>query len=364
MNKKSSKRKRSLGQQEKGTQSSTSETTIGLKNLPLIRSILKDLRFYKNVKDDLKWYHSTRDKQITLETTPPKTENIELHCAWVTEAFTPSKINRLVESLRKLGWYNSTDAISTGKDLIDWVTNRQNLGGGSAWINGGLITTNRNQGNFILGHYRYARLPKGVSFGRLSLHHVTSSLTLVTVQFVFNDEIGHSLNRPLNDKYETKVDYDRSGLKFKAALFNEVDRQKQQAVKEKIEAIHANLYSWFSVNLPGHFSSSKAKVLPTVDLITSKEYKQEIDSGSQIRNDYLSILLTQDADIWKYTKNDAIELRVNTRSNKATALLFGNLNDMRKYSNEYGCKIREALTASLWSLPQKLDSLKCHVSTC
>ena len=56
-----------------------------------------------DAEEDLAYYRQ-RDLERNLETTPPSDERVELHCIWAVEFYTPSYADKLLTSLKVLGW--------------------------------------------------------------------------------------------------------------------------------------------------------------------------------------------------------------------------------------------------------------------
>lgn len=278
----------------------------------------------KSLKQD---YHEERDSEELTKTVPPDSEEIEFHCTWVSEVYTPSGIDTLIKCLKRLGWDKPEGPILYPSNLTDWIKQSRSSGRRGMRIDGGMILSHEdNRYHDGLVSRRRGNLPAGVDYARLQLHNRTSSLTVVTIQFVFNDEITEVLNSLLkNTAYKTKVRYYSSGAEYKSAV-----EQKKQAIKEKREEIHASLYSWFRENLPGHFSSSDPGIFPTVDLITSRLYKHG-DEDVSPPPDYIELIFGYDVDIWE--REQSLELRISRiDTEKAVITLFGNFDEMTQIS--------------------------------
>jgi hypothetical protein len=304
-----------------------SSLRTGFKELPFVRTMRNNLQFYKHVQSSLRWYHDDRDPKRLLETAPPDSEKIEIHCTWVTEAFTPSNISHLIESLRTLGWDTPSGGVESDPSLSEWILQGRSHGGGSSWCDGGFIFPPEKAGSLFPGRKRIAALPSGVDYGRLFVHNITSSLTLVTIQFVFDDNTAQCLNKPLRSLYRTKAKYRWRGVKLCVASFNDPIHPKGQAVDNERNAIHARIYLWFRENLPGHYSSLKPLTLPTVDLITSLEYQRPDENEYTYKHDYLGMLFGPAAEFWR-SKGGNLELVISSRKDKHASILFGNYNDL------------------------------------
>ena len=264
--------------------SQQSKKTSLWRQVPLIKTALKRRTFYKTVRESLQWHHNERDSEELAKTIPPKKENLELHCVWVTEAYGPSNIDRLIVNLKDLGWDIPERNIGNRENLADWIKHGRSSGLGGSWINGGIILSRGDKARFVGSDIRRTKLPGGVDYGYLSIRNVTSSLTLVTIQFIYCDETGASLNRPFNSSYSTKVKYLPSLLRSSGATYIGAVEQKRQAIKNELDSIHLKLHEWFNKNMPGHFSALGMNDFPTVDLITSRLYEQQSEDTKKLRD--------------------------------------------------------------------------------
>lgn len=317
---------------------------INKQKIPIIRTLWKKWKFYRSVQDSLKWHLNDDDPKKNMSTLPPKDENVELHCIWVTEAYTPTTIHLLINSLKKLGWDIPEKPIGTAQSLIEWIQKGRGIGLRSSWTNGGIILSRNDTDRFLGVDIRRSKLPLGVDYARLSVRNATSSLTFVTIQFVFDDSVANSLNSPLNKSYKTKVEYYPSLLKSKGATFIGVIEQKRQTIKKEFDLIHSRIYQWFNDNIPGQFCLSKANALPTVDLITSRKYKQPKE-GVRLQDDYIDLLFPYDIERWKWKEGSNLEFRISWSSTHNT--LFGNYEQLTHDIEGYGGKNRSALTSKL-----------------
>lgn len=328
-----------------------------LYKIPVVRTILKKIRFFHTIQKSLKWCHKEVDLKEISKTFPPASEKIELHCSWITEAYAPSNIDNLISSLKKLGWEKAEMGAGDEKNLTEWIVEERNLSFSDSWMSGGLILSH-NDLRFSAVNKRYAKLPKGVDYANLSIRNIASSLTIVTIQFIYCEEITNDLCRIFYKSYKTKVKYHPSVFRAKGARYLGVVGQKRRALKKKIDAIHTELYAWFSKNLPGHFSLSAAGVFPTADLITSRLYEQNKESDIHHRDHYANLLFDYAVDVWRCKKDAALEFRLPwCKTKNKIAALFGNYNKLTQNTNEYGGKGRLGLTNKLNLLFDKTMSL-------
>lgn len=318
------------------------------KKIPIIRFALKRLDFYRSTERILKSHFYDYEFKDPANTLPPQSENIELHCTWITEAYGPSNIEGLLKALTKLNWDEPENTFSRKESLTEWIKQARKNSSSSFWINGGVIHSQRDKNRFFGGDSRYAELPEGVDFARLSLCNVTSSLTLVTVQFVFSDDAAASMNQLFRDASRTKVKYRPSILNAKTATFEEPVKQKRQAINEKLSKHHAKLSSWFTTNIPGYFASLKTDSFPTVDLITSRLYEQPNEGASHLNDRYVDLMFNYGVEAWKCTTDPNLEFRLPGHlSEQPVATLFGNYDKLTLDINSYGGKNRAAFTSKL-----------------
>jgi len=319
-------------------------TRPNFEKLPVIRGLLRKWNFYKCVQESLKWRHVNCDGKELIKNTPSESEKIELHCAWVTEAFTPSNINKLINLLKKIGWDNCEKNIGEEDSLIKWIKEGRSFSGSDSWMNGGVILSRSDTSRFPVSNIRRTKLPENVDYGRLSIRNVTPSLTLVTIQFVFKSEVDDCLNELLKASYKSKIQYRPSIFNAKSAIYVGVIEQKKEAIEKKINEIHAPLYSWFNDNLPGYYFSSGG-AMPTVDMITSRVYEQSGQNPSNFRDSYFDLMFNHNMELWQCKEDSNLELRLSRRnSEEPTAILFGNYNKLIQGLGNYGGEDRGALT--------------------
>lgn len=322
----------------------TSWKVINLEHLTLVRGIHRRFNFYKSVRQSLKWFHEEHDHIENQATSLPQSETIEMPCAWVTEAYTPSNIDTLLASLKSLGWDLPRSKTGLRENLGDWIRERRRYGTGGAWINGGVVVRPGTNPGSLDPDVRTVSLPPGVSYGRLSISHVLHSLTLVTMQFVFDDSLAKSFNPIFDLKYHTKVKYGPGPFGGdKQARFIEVSHQKAEAVENHFRDIHTNLYRWFATNLPGYYSQFYPSSLPTIDLLTSLK-NQPPRSTNRQQSRHLEILFGQTPETWKCKKPKYLDLRLGRRNLQNTAILFGDFHQLASDLESYGGKNRDALT--------------------
>lgn len=355
------------------TKSEQSKKDSFWRKIPVVSTVLKRWDFYKITRDSLRWHRDKHDPKELAKTMPPDTENIELHCVWVSEAYSPSNINRLIATLKKLGWDTPEKNIGERESLTGWIRQGRSFGLGSSWKNGGIILSRGDNARFFGSDIRRAKLPHGVEYGYLSIRNITSSLTLVTIQFVLNDEAAASLNTPFNGTYRTKVEYRPSMLNSKGAAYIGAVEQKRRAIQKELDIIHSNFHDWFRKNLPGYFASLGTGDFPTIDLITSRLYEQPSDEDKKFKEHYTDLMFDYGVEIWKCKTDSNLELRLPCRrADRPIAALFGNYDKLTENNETYGGKNRSGLvnklhlafgeTMALWTTQNLLLSYESQLS--
>ncbi len=339
-----------------------------IKKIPFIKYAIKKIDNRKIIKRELEYLHNERDPKELKKITPPKGEKIEIHCAWVSEVFTPSNINRLLKALKRLKWDYPENNLGTKISLTNWVTQGRSHGDQSSWINGGIVLSNDDKNRFPGSEIRRAKLPNNVDYCILSLHNISSSVTIVTMQFIFNNKADIPLNKSLSHVHKTKIK--RIGDR-KISFIGPI-HQKKESVKIQFDALHINLNTWFNKYFPGHFSTTK-KSLPTISLVTTKKYKISGKKVSVFKDHYSDMLFDYDMENWTSKNMPELQLRTNINK-KSLGVLFGNFSELTKNGMEpYGGKNREGLarkfnaeiinTMALWSIHHLLLSFEKQLST-
>ena len=169
--------------------------------------------------------------------------------------------------------------------------------------------------------------------------NITSSITLVTIQFIFSDEVANSLNEPFSILHKTEA----KRKSAKIISFVGPVEQKRKLVQKQFKNVHAGLHLWFYKNFPGHFALSKEK-LPTISLVTTAEYKQDLTQKNIPKDHYSDMLFDYGTENWTSKNIPELELRV--QLNKGSlGILFGNFGDLTQNDlKQYGGTNRESIT--------------------
>ena len=123
------------------------------------------------------------DPTEQAQSRPPPREAIEWHLTYLAEAYLPSHAERLREGLVAAGW----TAGGVGRQADPVPAMRASAGGG--WTQLGVLVPPSAQST-AFGGMRPAALPDGVASVRVALWSVTSSLTVVSAGFEWDEHSG------------------------------------------------------------------------------------------------------------------------------------------------------------------------------
>ena len=306
--------------------------------------ISKKLAFYKRMEQSLDEYGSDFDEPQLKRAVPPKDELLRLRSTWVSEVFTSSQTESLLRSISKLGW-DKIDPANKHHDIASWIRHSRSAGDGQGWINGGVVREIKNANKSLMERIgsRYTKLPEGVEFAHLYIHKVSSSITVVVIQFVYKSDVSESINIPLNSiDYKPYLRYYPSKLRAKNVSYIGSAEQKKESLSDTLNTAHRPLYSWFNDNLPGYFSSGGSE-LPAVDFITTEKFKFKNDDDANIP-EYLEPIFGYGKEHWVSEAKNGLRLLLPFYSrNNESNLLFGNEKELLKNTGIYGAQ--DKLTA-------------------
>ena len=238
-----------------------------------------------------------------LETSPPEDERIDMRCLWAVEFYTPSHVDKLLDSLRKLGW--DQEDIPRRDSPASWVTSTRLVSQrGGSWLNLGIIRP-LNDTSPWPSRDRTAPLPMHVHYARGGLYSLTPSLTCIVMCFVFEESLQSRLEEVLRRDRQTFI----KPLRRVRQIFDPETQKREEVRLVRHECVNLAA-DWFKEQLPGVFCSGLlGDQLPTCELTTLQKaepfpsLKAEPPPPS-----YLRILeLDFSLDAWKST--DATSLK-------------------------------------------------------
>ncbi|HEY2353793.1 MAG TPA: hypothetical protein VGH79_02695 [Gaiellaceae bacterium] len=196
------------------------------------------------------------------KTTPPADEQIRTRAVWAVEIYTPLHAAKLVERLRALG----VDIDPTFERPTEYVRKGRSFPYGGAWINLGPFVPRDAEGLAFLGRIA-ADLPPGVTAAFPSVWTLTSSLTALVLQFVFEAERAEAVERVAR-----RNDFEAQGrlLERGGVSVAPPDMVKQRAVEDARRELRAMPVDWIADKVPGAFSARGRSKMPTAELVTTE----------------------------------------------------------------------------------------------
>jgi hypothetical protein len=208
----------------------------------------------EQIAADLEWHRREVDPGENEETTPPADERIETCCIWVTECYPPSHATALVSGLKKLGWDKRRPTDLYGDEVTAWLERERGHPYGGASLNLGHIVRQGEGGRFIGADARIADLPEEVDYAYGYVRNLLPSLTVLTIQFMLDDQGAKSLEETARSTFETRVEK-RDGVRH----FITTMSQKKEAAHEARAELRARCCRWFRDHVSGLFSAGEGE---------------------------------------------------------------------------------------------------------
>ena len=201
-----------------------------------------------------------RDAKANADSLPEEGTSSELLCLWVIEFYTPSHVQNLISAFENLGWDKDESGHS---NPVEWLQDLRSKGG-EGWFNLGLLRRLDDNGGIPFIERKIV-LPEGIQYAYAHLYSLTSSLTCITVCFVFGDKYVCAYDNTIKQNYNT---YFESLSKGYAIL--DPRSQKQRLIDGIRKEIRQNTAAWFQKHMPGIFSSISGNPFPTSEFIVLK----------------------------------------------------------------------------------------------
>jgi hypothetical protein len=221
------------------------------------------------------------DAHWNNETRLPENEAVHLGGVTVVEAFTPSTVSKLYDTLNK--WprgFGGSDR-DFAADL-----ERSRTGGSGGWTNLGLV---RRPGHFIMGEgHNDSTLPPGVQAVWLTLSYLMPSVAVVCATFTFEDDAA-DMSDLLRTDFETKIEdfrivvhgrfgrlrgrlpWSRPRNHSGTAQIRNVMAGKTRAVQRRVQEREAECARWFFSRFEGRFAAADSEARPTVRLMFTEQ---------------------------------------------------------------------------------------------
>lgn len=243
----------------------------------------------KHLKE-MRDYHLKKDPEENLQVSPPDNEHVDVLCYWGLEYYTPNHIEKLISSVRRLGWVD--DDRGPNRDVATWLRQARSRTFSGGWTNVGTLKRAGDQD--FWGLTRSAPLPAGVRYGQAYLFDLTPSLTCMAIKFVFDDRTKKSYEAILRTSHATILRPTRNGHTILSPRF----RKPEEIAKER-ERLARSVSAWFRKNAPGIFSRS-SDFCPTCEFMYLGSQEPFPDDKSDRSRDYLTSLgIRYESNAWK-----------------------------------------------------------------
>lgn len=202
-------------------------------------------------------FHEERDRKSFENAALPSGEELRIGCVWVFEAFLSSHSDALHRRLEALGLHRRFGSEESATEALERSRKRIHRGGGRPL--GYLVPRSRE--GFSLG--RKADLPLGVESVFFELHMISSSTSILSAQFRFDEQTARSIEEPLKTLYQTCVRRTHTGFAIPSG-----SHLREDAVKELRAMLRRRCVRWMNSNLPGAFAELQLGESPSVELLT------------------------------------------------------------------------------------------------
>lgn len=217
------------------------------------------------VAQELQRRGAAEDPGDNADTRLPSDEQALIPVIWLAEVFTPTTLPSLLSGVRELT-SRASERWSHKHDAIEWIITTRRRGGGGQLR---LPFVRKGNGPSILLSEIYDQTPPGIDTIYLSLHTLTSTVTVLTAQFHLNDDRARKLEEILNQDLATGIELPQHG----GFSILRVKEQKANAVEAWRTALRQDATSWLAEHFPGSFHRSALGQLPTIELMLTRQYR-------------------------------------------------------------------------------------------
>jgi hypothetical protein len=223
-----------------------------------VRTYLRNRRWEREFTRAESW--SLHDPESTI---PPEGERLTFHAVWAVEVYTPAHVDRLFERLESLGFGPQRESREAG--IREQIERIRSTPRGGTWMNLGFIVPPGSPG-FMFDRIDLP-LPEGVRCARPALHALTSSVTVLVVQFVLNDDAATAFDAlSYETDFKPQARRRRNGF-----LVSPSDQVKQTKLRELRADVRSRCANWLADQLPGAFASGLGgSPMPTAELVTTE----------------------------------------------------------------------------------------------
>jgi len=215
------------------------------------------------LEESLAFHREHRTPILAPErTTHPEDEHVRTHAVWAVEIYTPLHAAKLVERLKVLG----VDTDRPFGSPTESVRRGRSFPYGGTWVNLGPFVPRDSEGLAFLGRIA-TDLPPGVTAAFPSVWTLTSSLTALVLQFVFEEELAEAV-----ECVARRNDFEARGrlLEGGGVSVEPPEMVKQSAIEGARRDLRRLPVEWIADNVPGAFTAGGGSTMPTAELMTSE----------------------------------------------------------------------------------------------
>ncbi len=221
------------------------------------------------------------DKRDNEQTRLPPSEEIHFGGVVLTEAFTPSTVSALYETLKR--W--PAESESRRQERLEGLA-RSRGGSRGGWQDLGVV---RPAGQWVMGPgYNDADLPPGVDAVWLNVSYVTPALAMVVATFTLSEDSG-DLSGLLRGDYESRavdtqiripgrlgavrarLPWSRPARYGVGYTMSRAEDEKRRACHDRIRQHERECSKWFFAKFPGRFARAKTEDRPIIRMLFTSE---------------------------------------------------------------------------------------------
>ena len=257
-------------------------------------------------ENSLRFYRES-DAENNKETTPPDNELIGLGCIWAIEFYTPTHMDALLAGATRLGW--EEEGFYSLRDIEEWVNRSRRHPQGSGWHDLGTVRRSGTNSLTEKKVHRDALPPPRMIEASGYMLSLTSSLVCVVMRFSPSEDLSAGFDTALRTDRQTYFTESSDRLR----MMHNPGYQKASHIRQIRSEAKENMATWFSVNLPGLFSSGLLEgEIPTCELVTMRQVEPFPNTRSSAS--YLRLLdLDSNIDVWSSAELPSLKFSLSLR---------------------------------------------------
>ena len=257
--------------------------------------------------EDLLRFYRERDAENNKETTPPDNELIGLGCIWAIEFYTPTHMSALLAGATRLGW--EEEGFYSLRDIEEWVNRSRRHPLGSGWHDLGTVRASGTNSLTKKKVHRDALPPPTMVEASGYMLSLTSSLVCVVMKFSPSDDLSAGFDTALRTDRQTYF----TESPDRPRMMHAPGYQKASHIRQIRSEAKKNIATWFSVNLPGLFSSGLLEgEIPTCEMVTMRQVEPFPNTRSSAK--YLQLLdLDSNIGVWASVELPSLKFSLSLR---------------------------------------------------